>query len=112
MSDWDKIRLCTVHNDVNNNLEVLKLDLLRLGYLIKNNLGKEYCECISRVGYHLGEEVDDVSVILYFDRKKCSHINSVEVVMSIKSILECSVDIVLDDIDDLVLFVRVYNELV
>ena len=107
--DWDKYRLCSVGNHLNDLLVSLRLDLLRYGYLIKANLDDSISCALVDVGYHLGSEVDDVSVVLYFG-KELLDIGVDELCYHIYNVAGSRVVVYCDDDVDVVLFVSVFSE--
>ena len=70
MSDkWSLMRLYSVRGNLSNNLESLKQDLLRYGYLIKANLSDEYQSSVIGVEYSL-HKMTEPCTILHIDKTR------------------------------------------
>ena len=67
MDKWSLLRLYSIQNNISNNFEVLKSDLLRYGSLIKTNLPKPYSDCIIDVDYDFRKMVRPC-IIIYVDK--------------------------------------------
>lgn len=104
---WSKLRLYSVHSNLKDNLDVLRSNLLRFGYLIKANLPQEYQKGLLHVDYSLTETIHDgVCVVLHFDKTRSDY-DAHELVGMIIELTGTEVTVFEDTNTDLLLYVSV-----